>query len=146
MEPTSTGAGGFAAFKLAAAFGLVAMLSAIIGFLIVPPKSEREFVARSLCTVICSFVFGPVLAIAVVGWMPGMAEAARWVAHNSGAGADEGLLSILYILMPCALIAGLPAWWVLGAATRWVAKMPEEGLPVWWAQFRKVFLGKGDGA
>ena len=49
MEPGSTGLGGFAALKIALAFGMPAAMAALIGMLLMPPRSSREFVARTAC-------------------------------------------------------------------------------------------------
>lgn len=130
MEPGSTGLGGWAAVKLALAFGLPAALAAIIGMLIMPPRTVREFVARIVCTVASSFFFGPILAISVLSWRPSLMETAHWVAARTGAG-EEKLLAMFYVLGPCMLLAGLPAWWVLGAYMRWMARMREQGVLPW---------------
>ncbi|KXA71690.1 phage-related membrane protein [Bordetella hinzii] len=130
MEPGTTGAGGWLALKLGLAFGLPAACAAILGMLIMPPRSAREFVTRTVCTVVSSFVFGPMLAIAVLSWRPTLADAALWLAQRSGSG-DEPLLSLFYVLGPCMLLAGLPAWWVLGAYMRWMARMREQGVMAW---------------
>lgn len=130
MEPSSTGFGGWAAVKLALAFGVPAALAAIIGMLIMPPRSPREFIGRTICTVVSSFVFGPMLAIAVISWRPSLIDAAHWMAQRSGTGEDS-LLAMFYVLGPCMLLAGLPAWWVLGAYMRWMSRMREQGVLPW---------------
>ncbi|WP_254595573.1 hypothetical protein [Achromobacter deleyi] len=140
MEPGSTGLGGIAAVKVALAFGLPAALAALLGMLIMPPRSPQEFVKRTICTVSCSFVFGPLLAIAVLSWRPSLMETAHWVAARSGAG-EERLLALFYVLGPCMLLAGLPAWWVLGAYMRWMATMRQKGLLEWLAEVRAKLFG-----
>ncbi|QDJ52795.1 hypothetical protein CBR69_21990 [Bordetella hinzii] len=142
MEPSTTGVGGWAAVKLAAAFGLPAALAAILGMLIMPPRSAREFVTRTVCTVVSSFVFGPMLAIAVLSWRPTLADQAHWLAQRAGTGED-GLLAMLYMLGPCMLLAGLPAWWVLGAYMRWMARMREQGVLAWLEDLRNRLVGRG---
>lgn len=140
MEPASTGFGGWAALKLALAFGVPAALAALIGMLLMPPRSPREFVARTACTVVSSFIFGPLLAIAAIAWMPSLMTSAHWVAQRTGVGS-EGLLAMFYVLGPCMLLAGLPAWWVLGAYMRWMAGMRQKGVPDWVAEARAKVLG-----
>lgn len=130
MEPSSTGLGGWAAVKLALAFGVPAALAAIIGMLIMPPRSAREFVARIVCTLAGSLAFGPILAIWAISWRPSLMDAAHLIASRSGAG-EEKLLALFYVLGPCMLLAGLPAWWVLGAYMRWMAKMRDQGVLPW---------------
>ena len=143
MEPSTTGVGGWAAVKLAAAFGLPAALAAILGMLIMPPRSAREFVTRTVCTVASSFVFGPILAIAVLSWRPSLAEQAHWLAQRAGTGED-GLLAMLYMLGPCMLLAGLPAWWVLGAYMRWMARMREQGILDWVDEILRRLWGRSE--
>lgn len=131
----SAGLGGWAAIKLCLAFGLPAVFAAILGMLIMPPRSARELVTRTVCTVFCAFIFGPLLAILVLSWRPSLADYAQWMAQRAGVG-NEGLLAMLYMVGPCMLIAGLPAWWVLGAYMRWMASMRQKGLPSWLDELR----------
>lgn len=100
MVPTSACIGGGGAVKVA--------LAAILGLLIMPPKTSREFTVRSICTVACSFIFGPALAVAVVTWKPSLMEAMTWPARH-GADGDDLALARFYVLGPSILIAGLPA-------------------------------------
>lgn len=130
MEPSSAGLGGFAAIKIALAFGVPAAMAALIGMLLMPPKTPREFVARTACTVVSSFLFGPLLAMAAISWMPSLMDAAHWMAVRTGLGED-GLLAMFYVLGPCMLLAGLPAWWVLGAYMRWMSRMRDQGVLPW---------------
>lgn len=144
MEPSSTGLGGWAALKIALAFGLPAALAALLGMLIMPPQSPQEFIKRTVCTVSCSFIFGPILAIGVLSWRPSLMETAHWVAARSG-GGEEKLLALFYVLGPCMLLAGLPAWWVLGAYMRWMASMRQKGLLEWLVEVRAKLLGLRSG-
>lgn len=130
MEPGSTGLGGLAALKVAMAYGIPAALAAILGLLIMPPKTPREFTVRSISTVSCSFIFGPGLAAAVIAWKPGLMDAMTWLAQH-GAGSDDALLAKFYVLGPSMLLAGLPAWWVLGAYMRWMSRMRDQGVLPW---------------
>lgn len=139
MEQSSTGISG--AVKIMLMFGVPAALASVIGLLIMPPHTKSEFIARTTCTVISSILFGPLLAIAIVAWQPEIITAAKTLATHTGLGYEE-LLTTFYILGPCQLIAGLPAWWILGAYMRWMAKMREEGVPDWIANFRTKVLGK----
>ncbi|MFY2060243.1 hypothetical protein ACOTCB_23620 [Achromobacter xylosoxidans] len=137
MEPGSgvaagAGAGAAAAaaaLKVAAAHGAFAALAALLGLLILPPRTRREFVVRTVSTVICSFAFGPAVAAAVLAWFPALTESLAWLAHNIG--GDDEFLAKMYVLGPCSLLAGLPAWWVLGGYMRWMARIKEIGLMAW---------------
>ncbi len=130
MEPGSTGLGGLAALKVAMAYGVPAAIAAILGLLIMPPRSAREFTVRTVSTVACSFMFGPALAGAVIAWKPGLMDAMTWLAHH-GSGSDDALLAKFYVLGPSMLLAGLPAWWVLGAYMRWMSRMRDQGVLPW---------------
>lgn len=140
MEPASTGLGGWAALKIALAFGMPAAMAALIGMLLMPPRTPREFVARTACTVVSSFLFGPLLAIAMIVWMPDIMSSAYWMAQRTGLGED-GLLAMFYVLGPCMLLAGLPAWWVLGAYLRLTAKLQNQDLVDWAVEIRRKTLG-----
>lgn len=141
MEPSSTGAAG--AVKIMLMFGVPAALAALIGMLIMPPHTKGEFIARITCTVISSIIFGPILAIGLITWQPEILTAAAALAKQTDLGHDN-LMSMFYVLGPCQLIAGLPAWWVLGAYMRWMAKMRDDGVPNWISNFRSKILGKKD--
>lgn len=130
MEPGTTGLGGLAALKVAMAYGVPAALAALLGLLIMPPRSVREFTIRTISTVSCSFMFGPALAAGVIAWKPGLMDAMTWLAHH-GAGSDDALLAKFYVLGPSMLLAGLPAWWVLGAYMRWMSRMRDQGFLPW---------------
>lgn len=140
MEPGSTSLGGLAALKVAMAYGVPAAIAAMLGLLIMPPRTIREFTVRTVSTVTCSFLFGPALAASVIAWKPALMEAMTWLAHH-GAGTDDALLAKFYVLGPSMLLAGLPAWWVLGAYMRWMASMRKKGVLEWLAEARAKVLG-----
>lgn len=140
MEPGSTSLGGLAALKVAMAYGIPAAIAAMLGLLLMPPRTVREFTVRTVSTVACSFLFGPALAAAVIAWKPALMEAMTWLAHH-GAGTDDALLAKFYVLGPSMLLAGLPAWWVLGAYMRWLASMRKKGVLDWLAEARAKILG-----
>ena len=69
-------------------------------------------------------MFGPLLAIGMIAWMPDIVSSAlAGPAHGLG---EDGLLAMFYVLGPCMLLAGLPAWWVLGAYLRLTAKLQNQ--------------------
>lgn len=139
MEPGSSAGAGWAAVKLAAGFGLPPMIAAVLGLLILPPRTMKEFVVRICATVISSFIFGPLLAVLVLAWMPEVMESADWAAGLSG--IDFPQLALFYVLAPCMLIAGLPSWWVLGAYMRWTSRLHEEDAMDWLNDALKTFRG-----
>lgn len=142
MEPTTSTGAGWAAVKIAAGFGVPAMLAALLGLLILPPRNIREFTVRICTTVICSFFFGPLLAALLAVWMPGLLDTANSLAAHSGiTGFTQ--LGVLYLLGPCMLIAGLPSWWILGAYMRWTSRLQNEDAMDWLSDALRVFRGEG---
>jgi len=87
--------------KIAGAF-----IGALLALVVIPPRSLREFASRSVVSVICGFVFAPTVAYYL----------------HLPAGEDYTL--------PAATLAGVAAWWVLGAvvsfARKWKPKGPGE--------------------
>ena len=129
MEPGSSGT--IVAVKVASAYGVFAALVAIIGMLIMPPRDTREFVVRMLSTLLCSFTIGPALAVYVMTWKPELSDAALRIATQFSVGEYTQPLSHFYILGPCMLLAGLPAWWLLAGYMRSAARIREIGLVPW---------------
>lgn len=57
-------------------------------------------------------------------------EAMTWLARH-GADGDDLALTRFYVLGPSMLLAGLPAWWVLGAYMQWMSRIREIGVVAW---------------
>lgn len=144
MEPGSTYVEGLVTFKVAIAYGIPVATTAVLALLIMPPRTVREFIVRTISTVACSFLFGPALAGAVIAWKPALMEAMMWLAHH-GSDGDDALLAKSYVLGPSMLLAGLPAWWVLGAYMRWMASMRHKGVLAWLADVRVNLLERRPG-
>lgn len=114
MEP-STSAGVGAVFAKYVGVQVVVSLSAVLlGFLVLRPKSAHEALVRIICTIIASFMFGPLLVSAVHSVWPALFASAMEVSRLDGTNSG-----ILYVTAPLQIIAGLPAWWVIGAYIRW---------------------------
>lgn len=141
MEPSTSTGTAWAAIKLAAGFGIPAMLAALLGLLILPPRTAREFTVRICTTVICSFIFGPLLAALFATWVPGVLEATNWMADHSGI-PDFPQLGMFYLLAPSMLIAGLPSWWVLGAYMRWTSRLKDHDAMTWLSDSLRAFRGE----
>lgn len=139
MEPSTSAGAGWAAIKIAIGFGVPAALAAVLGLLIMPPKSAKEFVIRATVTVICSFVFGPLLAAMLFTWVPELFNATHWLADRSGLNFPE--LAMFYVLGPCMLLAGLPSWWILGAYVRWTSKLQHQDALSWVSELLHVIRG-----
>jgi hypothetical protein len=87
-----------------------------LGFLFLWPKSGREAAARFACTLLACAVAGPCLAIAVYCWWPALFASAGQAAALAGGPAELG---VLLVAAPFLVLAGLPAWWILGALVLW---------------------------
>jgi hypothetical protein len=104
-EPSSSAAaGGYAAYKLAVAFGLPAGLAAIVVMLAVQPQSKREWSLALISTVVSSLCGG----------------AAVVQHYNLQSWGDNyiGLVAVAGIIFAC----GLPGWVIVRAAFAWIEK------------------------
>lgn len=135
-EPVSSGtAGGLALLKV---FGVHLSASAIavaLGFLFLWPKTMKEAFIRVFCTVVASSVFGPVLVIAVFAWWPGLFHAADGVAAVY---RIDPLLTKLFVAAPIMVLAGLPAWWILGGLVLWFERRRNKDLGEMVADARNI--------
>jgi len=117
MEPASTSSA--ATIALAKYFGtqlIIGVISTALAFIVLPPKTKIEFFGRMVCTLLASYLFGPILVAAVHGWFPGLFDSAAAVAALNGQDTSFG---VLYVSAPLQVIAGMPAWWIIGAFIRW---------------------------
>lgn len=104
-EPTSsTGAAGYALWKVAMALGLPAGLVAIVVMLWIQPKSPREWAMALICTFVSSICGGA----AVVQHY----ELQSWV------GTTPGLIALGGVIFAC----GLPGWVIVRACFLWLEK------------------------
>ena len=103
-EPSSSGAAGYAAYKLAMALGLPAGIAAVVVMLWVQPKSPREWAMALICT--------------VAGSLYGGAFAVRYFALQGWSDTFDGELALGGLRLLC----GLPAWVIVRAAFLWAEK------------------------
>lgn len=104
-EPvSSSGAAGFAAYKLAMAYGVPACLAAVLVMLIAQPKSKREWAAALISTVSGS-IYGGAFAIRYFGL------------HTWTEEVDSAVM-----LGGVYLVCGLPAWVLIRAGFAWVER------------------------
>lgn len=103
-EPTSSGAAGFAAYKIALALGLPAGLAAVVVMLYIQPKSKREWSMALICTLVSSVCGGA----AVVQHYGLLAWGDNYM----------GLIALGGVIFAC----GLPGWVVIRAAFAWAEK------------------------
>ncbi len=133
MQPVMTAASSMA-LKIVTTYAICAALAALLGLVVLPPRSRAELMMRTASTLVCSFAFGPALAAAALAWFPALTDALVWLADH-GSTEDE-FLAKLYVIAPCMLLAGLPAWWMLGGYMRWVARIRKIGLLPWLDELR----------
>jgi hypothetical protein len=87
-----------------------------LAFLFMWPKTIKEAAIRFACTIIASTLAGPFLVIAVHSWWPSLFASAGEVAAMYKMPSEFGML---FAAVPFLVLAGLPAWWVLGALVLW---------------------------
>lgn len=105
-EPTTSSiVSGYAAYKLAIAFGIPAGLATIVVMLWVQPKSKREWTMALICTVAGS-MWGGALLIEYLK-LQHLAE-----------GGVLGLMALAGVIFA----AGLPAWVVVRAGFAWMER------------------------
>jgi hypothetical protein len=102
--------------KLAAVPFVAGLAATSLGFLFLWPKSGREAAARFVCTLLACTVLGPCLAVAAYCWWPALFASAGEAAAMAGGPAALG---VLLVAAPFLVLAGLPAWWLLGAVLLW---------------------------
>lgn len=87
-----------------------------LAFLFMWPKTIKEAAIRLACTVIASAIAGPFLVIAVHSWWPSLFASAGEVAGMYKMPYELGML---FVSAPILVMAGLPAWWILGGLVLW---------------------------
>jgi hypothetical protein len=102
-------------FNIAAVPVAAGLAATGLGFLFLWPKSAREAASRFVCTLLVCAVAGPCLAIAAYCWWPALFASAGQAAAMAGGPAELGVLPAA----PFLVVAGLPAWWLLGALILW---------------------------
>lgn len=103
-EPSSSAAGGYAAYKLAVAFGLPAGLAAIMVMLWVQPRTKREWAMALICTVTSSVCGG--------------AAVVQKFGLHAWSDTYIGLMAQAGIIFAC----GLPGWVIVRAAFAWAER------------------------
>lgn len=117
IETTSAGATALIKF-----FGVPVLAGAAataLTFMFMWPRTRREAFIRLTCTIFTSGLLGPLLVVAVHSWWPTLFDSAATVATMNGADPTLGMLAVAG---PMMVIAGLPAWWVLGALVLWLER------------------------
>lgn len=111
--------GGVAMVKYFGLPVIIGALAAGLGFVVLWPRTVQEGVARIVSSIVLSALLGPALAIAALHYLPGVFEGAAAMAVMLNAPVDYVYMTLT---APCFAIAGLPAWWLVGALIRWLEK------------------------
>lgn len=115
---TSAAAGG-ALIKIFGVPVLAGAAATALTFLFMWPRTKREAFIRFTCSICTSAILGPLLVFALHSWWPSLFASAGAVAVLNGADPALGLLALAGPLM---VLAGLPAWWLLGAVVLWLER------------------------
>jgi hypothetical protein len=78
------------------------VIAVSLGFLVLWPKTAQEGVSRIAATILGSVLFGEALVSIIAHYV-------KWFPTST---VENKML--IYVL------AGLPAWWILGACVRWL--------------------------
>jgi hypothetical protein len=90
-----------------------------LAFLFMWPKTLKEAAIRFVCTLVASALAGPFLVIAMHSWWPTLFTSAGEVARIYDLPPELG---IIFVAAPFLVLAGLPAWWILGSLVLWLDK------------------------
>lgn len=118
MSIETTAAGG-ALIKYFGAQVVAGAVATAFAFLFMWPKTLKEAAVRMACTILASAIAGPLLVIAAHSWWPTLFSSASQLAVIYGA---DPFLGYLFIAAPFLVMAGLPAWWIIGAFVLWLDK------------------------
>lgn len=120
-EPTSsTGAAGYALWKIAIALGIPAGLVSIVVMLWIQPKSPREWTMALICTVVSSISGG--------SYVIQRLELQDWVFTHTG------LMALGGVIFAC----GLPGWVLVRALFAWFDKRKGKDLGEMVAELKEL--------
>lgn len=139
MSAEAGAAAGSALIKYIGLPVIVGAVAAAMGFLILPPKTHKEFVARLVVTIIFSALFGPLLYFWFVSTGIGSAVVATAVQEIAGSGLTAAYVKLM-LSAPFLVIGGLPGWWLLGGLVRWLDRRKDKDLGELYADAKKDFL------
>ena len=115
LDTTSFSAGAWAPILVVTI--AAGMAATALTFMFMWPRTRREALVRFTCSVCTAALLGPLLLAALHSWWPTLFESARILAVLYGAPAALG---VLVVACPVLVLAGLPAWWLLGATVLWL--------------------------
>jgi len=88
-------------------------------FLFMWPRTRREALVRLTCSICTAALLGPLLLVALHSWWPTLFDSAKVLAVLYGA---PSILGVVAVACPVLVLAGLPAWWGLGAVVLWLER------------------------
>lgn len=114
---TGHAVGGVSLYKFFGSSMFAASVAVAVGFLFLWPKTLKEAFVRITCTIMASSMFGPFMVMALHSWWPSLFDSSKTIAGQADMDPNFGLL---FLAAPIMVLAGLPAWWVMGAIIRWL--------------------------
>lgn len=115
----TTSAAGGALIKIFGIPVLAGAAATALVFLFMWPRTLREAFLRLASTIATSGIFGPFAVMALHSWWPSLFDSAKAVTVLYGA---DPALGVLFVAGPVMVLAGLPAWWLLGGVLLWLER------------------------
>lgn len=125
MPAFESSAAGGALIKIFGVPVLAGAAATAFVFLFMWPKTLHEAFVRMTCTIATSGIFGPFAVMVVHSWWPSLFDSAKAVSILYGA---DPSLGVLFVAGPVMVVAGLPAWWIIGGVLRWFDRRKEKDI------------------
>lgn len=119
------GAAGSALLTIFGAPLLAGAAACALTFLFMWPRSRREGWVRFICAIAMAGIVGPFLLVALHSWWPTLFVSAAYVMRLCGI---DPALGIMFVAVPLLVVAGLPAWWLLGGLVRWLDRRKDKDI------------------
>ncbi|MRV72580.1 hypothetical protein GJ700_12765 [Duganella sp. FT92W] len=116
FETTSAGA---AAVKIFGVPVIAGAAATALTFCFMWPKTRHEAFIRFTCSILTSIILGPICMAALHSWWPDIFVSAKAIAAMEGLDPAMGML---VVAGPVMMLAGLPAWWLLGGVVLWLER------------------------